>query len=195
MKITPLILPQLPITRQGLTEFTYSRFLCPYLSGFKGITIFMDADMLVLCDIYQLVEQHSAFNAVSVAQHQQRFEWPSLMVFTNGSCQKLTPEFVDNGANKLFDFAWASNIGNLPSEYNHCIGYDAPRDDAKIVHFTQGIPCFQETADSEYQQEWMDELASCTSTVPWFEIMGGSVHAEPVLERYRAKQEASHEPS
>lgn len=34
--ITPLILDQLPITRRGLTEFTYSRFLVPALCDFKG---------------------------------------------------------------------------------------------------------------------------------------------------------------
>ena len=45
--ITPLILKQLPIERRGLTEFTFSRFLVPYLCGFKGMAVFLDADMVV----------------------------------------------------------------------------------------------------------------------------------------------------
>jgi hypothetical protein len=140
----------------------------------------------MLCDIYELVEQHDIKNAVSVAQHQQRFEWPSLMVFSNGCCKKLTPEWIDDKKNNPFDFSWAPSVGNLPPEYNHCIGYDPPGP-AKIVHYTQGIPCFPETEDSEYRDEWMEEFKSATSTVPWADIMGKSVHEEPVLKRYNER--------
>ena len=44
VSVTPLILSQLPITRRGLTEFTFSRFLVPWLTGFKGKSMFMDQD-------------------------------------------------------------------------------------------------------------------------------------------------------
>lgn len=147
--------------------------------------------MLCLCDIHELVERHEVTNAVSVAQHQQHFEWPSLMVFSNGCCLKLTPEYVDNKENKMFDFKWAPSIGNLPPEYNYCVGYDKPRNDAKIVHYTQGIPCFPEVSDSPYKEEWYAELNSATSTVPWKQIMGGSVHEQRVLERQRIQEMVS----
>ena len=43
--ITPLILETLPITRRGLTPFTFSRFLVPWLCDYSGPAIFMDADI------------------------------------------------------------------------------------------------------------------------------------------------------
>ncbi len=38
---------------QQSTEFTYSRFLVPYLSGFEGISVFMDCDMLCIVEDHQ----------------------------------------------------------------------------------------------------------------------------------------------
>mgnify|MGYP003348841068 CR=1 FL=1 len=48
--ITPLILEQLPIQRQGLTTFTFSRYLVPYLCGYEGQGLFIDSDMILLDD-------------------------------------------------------------------------------------------------------------------------------------------------
>ena len=58
--ITPINLAQLKAkmwrTRANLqsTEFSFSRFLTPYLCNFEGWAIFMDCDMLVLDDISKL---------------------------------------------------------------------------------------------------------------------------------------------
>jgi hypothetical protein len=186
VQITPLVLPQLPITRRGLTEFTFSRFLCPWLCGYRGISLFLDADMLVLCDIWELDELREPLAQVQVVQNVERFEWSSLMLFHNAACTWLTPEYINdenNKPNKVWEW---QRPGSLPSQYNHCVGYDAPRDDAKIVHFTQGIPCFEETQDSEYAAEWEAEMASCLRTVSWAEIMGDSVHAKRVLAKKAA---------
>jgi hypothetical protein len=79
VQITPLILPQLPISRVGLTEFTYSRFLTPWLCDFKGVSLFLDPDTLVLCDIYELMEHYSPLNAVTVVNTEPAFERASLM--------------------------------------------------------------------------------------------------------------------
>src|SRR6476469_10822114 len=44
----------------GTTEFSLTRFLVPYLSNYEGVSIFMDCDMLVQCDMYEvLAELHS----------------------------------------------------------------------------------------------------------------------------------------
>jgi hypothetical protein len=37
------------------TEFSISRFLVPWLSDFKGVSVFMDSDMLCLADVAELV--------------------------------------------------------------------------------------------------------------------------------------------
>ena len=58
------------------------------------------------------------------------------------------------------------------------MGYDAPRNDAKLVHYIQGVPCHPETQGCEYTQEWMDELQGLGSTQSWTELMGDSAHAK-----------------
>jgi hypothetical protein len=47
VQIVPLVLPQLPLKRRGLTEFTFTRYLPPYLCNYRGTSIFLDADMVV----------------------------------------------------------------------------------------------------------------------------------------------------
>jgi hypothetical protein len=44
--VTPLSLKTLPIKRRGLTEFTYSRFLVPYLCDYQGWSLFLDTDFV-----------------------------------------------------------------------------------------------------------------------------------------------------
>jgi hypothetical protein len=175
------VLSQLPIKRRGLTEFTFSRFLVPYLCGFKGKAVFMDADMAVTGDIAELFE-HGGMNAVSVMMDQPKFEWASLMLFNCGACLRLTPEFIDNEENKLFDFDWAPYVGSLPQEWNHCVGYAEPAE-AKLYHYTQGLPCFYETLGLPEDSIWNDERKAMLHSVPWKELMGRSIHAEPVLKR------------
>lgn len=193
--ITPLILSQLPIKRRGLTEFTFSRFLVPYLCNFKGQAVFMDADMVVKGDIVELFEKSDPA-AVSVMQNQPRFEWPSVMLFNCGACLRLTPEFVDDEKNKLFDLEWAPSVGKIPEEWNHCVGYQEPKD-AKLYHYTQGLPCWFETKGLPEDSHWQEEHQAMNSTVSWKDLMGGSVHAKPVLqrliERYVTRSEAAEE--
>lgn len=183
VSITRLQLNQLPVKRRGLTEFTFSRYIVPYLCNYEGEAIFMDADMLCLADIADLVWTcHNRLDSVSVVKHpKMRFEWPSLMFFNNAHCKGLTLDVIEKGEPQ--SLAWATSVGEIPAEWNHLVGYDAPRTDAKIVHFSAGIPCFPEISGCEYEKEWMDELKACNSTVPWAELMGRSVHAKPVLER------------
>lgn len=173
--ITRLQLNQLPMERRGLTEFTYSRFLVPFLSGYDGYSVFLDADMLVREDLWLLQADVNPAAAVSVVMHDQVFERPSLMVFNNKRCQMLTPEFV-NGDADLFDLAWANVVGALPKPWNHLVGYDPPNPDAKIVHFTKGVPVWRETAECEFADEWHRTLAALQRTVSFADLMGHSVH-------------------
>jgi len=185
VSITPLIIEQLPIKRLGLTPFTFTRYLVPWLCNYEGEAIFMDADMLCLTDITKIPRSE---DAVSVVQNQLRFEWPSLMIFNNEKCKSLTPEYIETQQPQ--GLQWASSIGSLPPEWNHLVGYDKPQD-AKIVHFTQGIPCFPEVSGCEYTDEWMDEAQIVCSALPWEMLMGNSVHAQPVKERMKNGLKAS----
>lgn len=180
--IIPLILETLPISRRGLTPFTYSRFLVPYLCGFKGQAVFLDADIMLRDDIHKLAKLNDGSD-VMVVKHEGalEFERPSVMLFNCDKCEALTPEFVDDPRTSLFDFSWANTIGALPPEWNHLVGYMDRNPKAKLAHYTQGIPAFPETARSEFADEWTAYMTAALSHKSWSIIMGNSVHAQAVL--------------
>jgi lipopolysaccharide biosynthesis glycosyltransferase len=172
VQITPLILDQLPIKRRGLTEFTYSRFLVPWLCNYEGRALFLDADMLCLADIQALFALADG-DGVQIVMNEQKFEWPSLMLFNCAACEVLTPGYVETSPS-LFKMDWAPMNG-LPFEWNHIVGYDRPKT-ANIVHFTKGIPVWDETWNCEYAEEWHQERKASMTTCSHQELMGGSRH-------------------
>lgn len=52
------------------TDFSFTRFLTPYLSDYQGWSIFIDCDMLVLDDIAKLLALRDQRYAVQVVKHQ-----------------------------------------------------------------------------------------------------------------------------
>src|SRR4026207_521670 len=71
----PLMLAQLKgvLTRERhplqSTDFSFSRFLTPYLSGYTGWSVFMDCDMLMLDDVAKLWALRDERYAVMVVKH------------------------------------------------------------------------------------------------------------------------------
>lgn len=192
--IIPLYLPQLQksgiYTRERdpkqSTDFTFSRFLTPSMADSR-VSIFMDCDMLCLCDICELedIAMSDPYKDVFVVKHayvpkgERKFldqeqtlypckNWSSLMVF-NGhrmAVRCLTKQVVnDQSAMYLHQFKWSSetHVGGLPSEYNHLVGEYEIRPDAKIVHFTLGGPWFRETQFCEYSRQWFEEYDHANS--------------------------------
>jgi len=184
--IAPLMLNQLQrvLTRERhplqSTDFSFSRFLTPYLSDYTGWSLFMDCDMLMLDDIAGLFSLRDDRHAVMVVKHdhvprettkflgepQSQYEkknWSSVMLFNNARCRVLTPEYVNAASGlELHQFKWLENdalIGALPDHWNHLVGYNAPRRDAALVHYTLGGPYFDEYRDCEYAGAWRDERA------------------------------------
>jgi hypothetical protein len=182
--ITPVMLSQLNgiLVRERhplqSTDFSFSRFLTPYVSGYAGWSIFMDCDMLMLEDIANLWRLRDDRYAVMVVKHehvpretvkflgepQSRYEkknWSSVMLFNNERCKALTPEYVNSATGlELHQFKWLRNddlIGALPARWNHLVGYDSPREDAALVHYTLGGPYFEEYSQCEYSHEWRSE--------------------------------------
>lgn len=184
--ITGLVLDQLPIKRRGLTEFTFSRFLVPWLCNFRGKALFLDADMVVTGDIAELFADSDYSSAVLVNQDQDRFEWASAMLFNCEHCKILTPEYIDNPKNQLFDFKWAEHpVGRFPPEWNRAVGY-CDTSDAKLQHFTQGIPCWPETRGLD-DQHWVAAFKDMVRTCSWSELLGNSVHAPHVMQRLKRR--------
>ncbi len=173
--ITWLLQDQLPVKRRGLTDFTFTRYLPPWLCGFEDWSLFLDADMIVLDDIVKLFDLADPEYAVQVVKCKKRFEWPSLMLFNNMKCLKLTPDYIEHSEPQQMD--WGP-VGALPPEWNFCVGYDAPLYEPKVLHYTMGLPVFDEVKKLGYVEPWQNELRAATSTVPWKDLMGTSVHAE-----------------
>lgn len=190
--IAPLVLDTLPIERIGLTPFSYTRFLVPWLCDYDGPALFLDSDILVLGDIIELFDQFDESKAVQVVKVEKRFEWASVMLFNCGhpSNSYLTPEYIDNAdlcpTPHMIDWCEDAQIGELPRSWNHCIFYDEPGP-ANLVHYTAGVPLFEETRGCEYSDEWLAEAKRANSAVSWNELMANSVHAERVYAWHRQR--------
>ena len=189
VSITPLMLSQLQdvLTRERhplqSTDFSFSRFLAPYLCDFEGWALFMDCDMLVLDDLAALWRLRDDAYAVQVVKHdhvppettkflsqpQSKYEkknWSSVMLFNNEKCKALTPDYVNTASGlELHRFQWLADealIGELPHRWNHLVGYDesVPVDQISNLHYTVGGPYFDEFKDTDYAAEWFAEHAA-----------------------------------
>lgn len=178
VQIMPLVIDWMPIKKRGLTDFTHTRFLVPYLSNYEGWSLFLDADMLCLDDISKIFEMADDKYAVMVCKNERKFEWPSFMLFNNAKCKNLTPEFVEQNNCLKMDWVKEEEIGSLPLEWNHLVGYDQPRNDPKLIHYTQGIPNMPETINDEHSDKWLMERTDMYRSASWQDMMGGSVHAK-----------------
>jgi len=182
--IAPLALSQLGgvLTRERhalqSTDFSFSRFLTPYLSDYAGWSLFMDCDMLMLDDVAKLWDLRDARYAVQVVKHDHRPKettkflgaaqtayakknWSSVMLFNNARCRTLTPEYVNAASGlELHQFKWLESdamIGELPHRWNHLVGYDVPSGDISLAHYTIGGPYFPEYANCPLADEWRAE--------------------------------------
>ena len=139
--------------------------------------------MVVTGDIAELFYLAAGEHSVQVQQKQARFEWASAMLFNCEHCKTLTPEFIDDEANVLFDMKWGT-VGHFPAEWNHCVSYAEPRTDAKLYHYTAGIPVWPETRGLPEDFAWVQEAKMLTHTVGWKDLMGTSVHAKSTIQRF-----------
>jgi hypothetical protein len=159
------------------TDFSFSRFLTPWLCGYQGWAVYLDCDMIALGDIAELWSLRNDRFAVQVVKHdyepkgdtkflgsvQTRYpmkNWSSVMLFNCPACTALTPALV-NGATglELHQFKWLDpdRIGELPAHWNHLVGEYEPSSSARLAHFTRGGPYFDEYAGIEYAPEWFAE--------------------------------------
>jgi hypothetical protein len=169
------------------TDFTYTRFMVPYLSGFKGYSVFCDCDFLFLDDIQEILRRVDPKAAVSVVKHPKyvpnsqkkmdgiaqhtmdRKNWASLIVFNNSNenTALLTPEYINTimPGRRLHTFDWLpdSQIGSLSLDWNVLDGY-YQLDNPRAIHYTDGGPWFENYKQTYYSNYWWDEYNEYTDS-------------------------------
>lgn len=169
----------------GSTEFTYTRFLIPYLNNYKDYALFMDSDFLWKGDILKLFENFKSERmAVSCVKHtytncngklkmdgqQQewypRKNWSSLMLFNCANLnitKNLNLENVNQKSPKwLHRMEWCEDneILDIPLYYNYLVGYyNNEKDKINALHFTDGGPWHENYQDVEFGEEWLEYLS------------------------------------
>ena len=166
-------------------EFSFSRFLVPYLCNHEGFGVYMDCDMLALGDISAILEDIDENHAVSVVKHDYeskvkvkylgnkqysypRKNWSSFIVWNcaHPSNKAVNPKFIaDADAATLHRFLWLKDeeIGELSTKWNWLVGeYDNPTNDINVLHWTLGGPYFEEYSNTEFSDEWRKEFESMT---------------------------------
>lgn len=164
------------------TEFTFTRFLVPYLCNYKEWVLFCDCDFLFQIDIKELFNQIDDQYAVMVVKHNYnpsegikmdgqkqipyfRKNWSSLILWncSHIANKKLTPDLVNTESGQyLHRFQWLDDkfIGSLNHEYNWLVNwYSTPKDGIpKAIHYTEGGPWFDNYKDCEFSAHWKKEL-------------------------------------
>lgn len=193
VSITPLVLESLPIERRGLTKFTYSRFLVPYLCDYEGWGLFIDSDMLVTGDIAELFDcgdRHRPIHVRTDLPPQLHFERGAVMLFNCGHewNKVLTPEYIDDPerckAPHLIDWLDQDMIGSFPADWHRLVLYETIPDSTKLYHYTGGVPIFPETRGCPGTTEFFKDAQEAAGVhVTWEQIMGPSVHV-PAVKRF-----------
>lgn len=171
----------------GSTEFTYTRFLVPFLNNYTGYAIFCDSDFLWRCDINIIKQYLDNTKSVLCVKHNYencltnikmdgkkqewypRKNWSSLMVFNceHQDCKNLDINNIKiKSPQWLHRMEWTSdeNIKEIPKTFNYLLGYYEDNENPNAVHLTDGGPWYKNWYDNsipnnkKYEIEWLDYL-------------------------------------
>ncbi len=154
------------------TEFTYTRFLVPYLCDYSGIALFMDSDMLCLGDINELFNFEMSNYAIRVVKHNHvpsttvkmsgkaqtqypRKNWSSLMLMDCAKLKLWTKEAVETKSGAWlhrFEEIPDELIGDIPAEWN---SLDTMDSNTKMIHYTEGGPWLPNYRDHKFADIWV----------------------------------------
>jgi hypothetical protein len=193
--LTPEICKALGIDAGGTNSFGKIRFAIPWLCGFKGYAIWMDgSDMLCRTSLAELWAQRNGWMGVSVVKHEYKTKHPrkyigtdleadnadypmknasSVILWSNAYSphKVLTPDYIASKSPAfLHRFEWMHDrerIGDLDGSWNHLVAERAFNPDAKIAHFTLGIPGFEHYRQADYANEWTETLKRAAKGLQW----------------------------
>lgn len=165
-------------------EFSFTRFLVPYLCDFDGYAVYFDCDMLLRTDISEIfhVLHQDPDKAVYVVKHDYepknefkylntiqynypRKNWSSVVLWNcaHSANKQVTLDYVNSASPQdLHRFNWLTDdqIGELDVRWNWLVGeYSDPPSDVYNVHWTVGGPYFVEYQDVDFSEEWFKEHA------------------------------------
>ena len=170
------------IDPKSSTEFTFTRFLVPHLSKFKGWSIFCDCDFLWLGNLKEIQKLFNKKYAVMCVKHNYkprknfkfdnkrqyiypRKNWSSMVIWNNEhkSNKKLTLKKINTkGGKYLHRFGWLkdSEIGTIPHNWNWLAGYYkvSKLNYPKAIHFTDGGPWHKGYEKVEFSDQWLKYL-------------------------------------
>ena len=178
--------------------FSRARFEIPARMRFQGIAVWADgSDMLCRANILELPDLLESGCDVAVVPHEYstkyptkflgqsnddypRKNWSSLMVMNCGNYpwRKLSAEYVAKSTSAhlhRLEFLKDERITYLPKEWNWLVGEYEYNPNAKLAHFTVGLPCWQQYAKWDYADEWRAELKALNHFDPWVDSYDDTV--------------------
>lgn len=169
------------------TEFSFTRFLTPYLADYRGWALFIDCDFLYTADIAPLAALCDDRYAVMCVKHDYaptaatkmdgavqtvypRKNWSSMVLYNckhPKNAAALTVDAVSEQTGAfLHRFMWLEDeeIGEVPFVWNFLVGHNKVDDKdlvgtfPRAIHYTQGGPWFERYKDCEFADLWIKEL-------------------------------------
>lgn len=188
LSFSPITRKSVEGIQEGSNAFTFRRFLVPYIMQWEGLALFVDgSDMLCRADIsevFKLWDYRSAVQVVKRAtydtQHNRKYvgtameaynddyprkQWASVMLINcaHFAWRQITPKYVASAKPlHLLQFGFLEDglIGDLPVEWNWLADEDGENPDAKLCHWTAGVPGMHYYKDSPMAAEWHLALAA-----------------------------------
>ena len=165
------------------TEFSFTRFLVPFLNQFSGLALFMDCDMFVRSDISEIFDTYGQQKnfPVSCIHHDhsptaeqkmdgqiqtiyRRKNWSSFVLWNcdHPALKQFTVADVNTKSGSwlhAFEFIDYDPIGEIHPEWNWLDSHSPAEIEAKCVHFTTGGPAYPDwkgmrEIDNQYAEEW-----------------------------------------
>ena len=163
------------------TEFTYLRYLVPFLCDYSGLALYCDNDFLWQDGVHHLLAERAGESALCCVQHDHRpvetvkmdgklqtvfprKNWSSLMLFDcrHPAHKALTPHIVSTApAAYLHQLQWLEDeqIGNLSNRWNWLEGWYSDQPDVRLgaIHFTRGGPWLESEQQFGFADLWRNE--------------------------------------
>ena len=161
------------------TEFAISRFLIPFYKPQTEWALFVDADVMAMADVSEILDEADPSYAIQCVKHNHivvdgsekmdgqiqtsypRKNWSSVMLWNmahKGTLRLTLDDVNEKPGLWLHQFGWLEDreIGSIHPAWNYLVGHSDKRIHPKIVHFTDGVPSMKGYESQEYSEIWRE---------------------------------------